>query len=107
MGLIILGVIIGFVSGWIMLRALINIRMKGMLESIANTPLPVQEIKVVDIDLIRIKDRVYAYDRKDNSFLGYGNTKDEMVEYLRKKYPNTSFMAKPTNVKEVDFNDTV
>lgn len=107
MGLIILGVIIGFVSGWIMLRALINIRMRGMLDSIANSPLPQQEPKIVDIDLIKIKGRVYAYDRKDNSFLGYGNTKDEMVEYLRKKYPNTSFMAKPTNVKEVDFNDPV
>jgi hypothetical protein len=107
MGLIILGVIIGFVSGWLMLRVLINIRMRGMLDSIANSPLPQQEPKVVDIDLIKIKGRVYAYDRKDNSFLGYGNTKDEMVEYLRKKYPNTSFMAKPTNVKEVDFNDTV
>ena len=107
MGLIILGVIIGFVSGWLMLRVLINFKMKVMLDSIVNTPLPKQEIKVVDIDLVKIKGRVYAYDRKDNSFLGYGNTKDEMVEYLSKKYPNTSFMAKPTNVKEVDFNDPV
>jgi len=107
MGLIILGIIIGFASGWLMLRALINLRMRNVLDSIANSPLPQQEPKVVDIDLIKIKGRVYAYDRKDNSFLGYGNTKDEMVEYLRKKYPNTSFMAKPTNVKEVDFNDTV
>jgi len=107
MGLIILGVIIGFASGWIMLRVLINYKLKTMLGSIADSQLPQQETKVVDIDLIRIKDRVYAYDRKDDSFLGYGNTKDEMVEYLRKKYPNTSFMAKPTNVKEVDFNDPV
>lgn len=105
MGLIILGIIIGFVSGWLMLRALINLRMRNVLDSIANSPLPKPEIKVVDIDLIKIKDRVYAYDRKDNSFLGYGNSKDEMVEYLRKKYPNTSFMAKPANVKEVDFNE--
>lgn len=107
MGLIILGVIIGFASGWIMLRVLINYKMKIILGSIADTPLPKPEIKVVDIDLVKIKGRVYAYDRKDNSFLGYGNSKDEMVEYLRKKHPNTSFMAKPTNVKEVDFNDTV
>ena len=107
MGLIILGVIIGFVSGWIMLRVLINYKLKTMLGSIADSPLPTPETKVVDIDLIRIKDRVYAYDRKDDSFLGYGNSKDEMVEYLRKKYPHTSFMAKPKNVKEVDFNDTV
>jgi hypothetical protein len=107
MGLIILGIIIGFASGWFMLRVLINYKMKMMLGSIIDSPLPKPEIKVVDIDLVKIKNRVYAYDRKDNSFLGYGNSKDEMIEYLRKKYPNTSFMAKPTNVKEVDFNDPI
>jgi hypothetical protein len=56
---------------------------------------------------VKIKDRVYAYDRKDNSFLGYGNSKEEMVEYLRKKHPNTSFMANTKNVKEVEFNDSI
>jgi hypothetical protein len=105
--MIILTIVLGFILGWFTLRLLINYKMMRMLDNIANSPLPKPEIKVVDIDLIKIKDRVYAYDRKDNSFLGYGNTKDEMIEYLRKKHPNTSFMAKPTNVKEVDFNDTV
>jgi len=107
MGLIVLGIIIGFVSGWIMLRILINYKLKAMLDSIANSPLPKPKTKVIDLNLIKIKDRVYAYDRKDNSFLGYGNSKTEMVDYLRKKFPNTSFMAKPKNMKEVEFNDTV
>lgn len=107
MGLIILGVIIGFASGWILLRVLINYKLKTMLGSIVDSPLPIPKIKVIDIDLIRIKDRVYAYDRKDDSFLGYGNSKAEIVEYLRKKYPKTTFMAKPKNVKEVNFNDTI
>ena len=107
MGLIILGIIIGFASGWFMLRVLINYKMKMMLDSIANSPLSKPETKVVDIDLVKIKDRVYAYDRKDNSFLGYGNSKEEMVEYLRKKHPNTSFMANTKNVKEVEFNDSI
>lgn len=105
MGLIILGVIIGFASGWIMLRVLINYKLKSMLGSIVDSPKP--ETKVIDIDLIRIKDRVYAYDRKDDTFLGYGNSKDEMVEYLRKKHPKTTFMVKSKNAKEVNFNDTL
>jgi len=105
--MIILTIVLGFILGWFTLRLLINYKMMRMLDNIANSPLPKPETKVVDIDLIKIKGRVYAYDRKDNSFLGYGNSKDEMVEYLRKKHPNTSFMAKPANVKEVDFNDTV
>jgi len=105
--MIILTIVLGFILGWFTLRLFINYKMMRMLDNIANSPLPKSETKVVDIDLIKIKDRVYAYDRKDNSFLGYGNSKEEMVEYLRKKHPNTSFMAKPANVKEVDFNDTL
>ncbi len=102
-----IGMIAGIICGWLILRALINHKMKMVLDSIANSPLPKPELKVVDIDLVKIKDRVYAYDRKDQSFLGYASTKDEMIADLRKRFPNTSFMAKTSNLKEVEFNDTV
>lgn len=105
--MIFIGVLIGFIGGWIMLRMLINHRMKIMLESIANTPVPKKEIAVMDINLIKIKDRVYAYNRKDKSFLGYGDTKAEIVDSLRKRYPRTSFMANHSNIKEVEFDDTI
>lgn len=102
----IIGTLLGFALGWCMLRVLINYKMKLMLDSIANSPTETK-LKVVDIDLVKIKDRVYAYDRKDNSFLGYANSKNEMIDDLRKRYPNTSFMAKSSNLKEVEFNDTI
>ena len=102
----IIGALLGFALGWCMLRVLINYKMKLMLDSIANSPTETK-LKVVDIDLVKIKDRVYAYDRKDNSFLGYANSKNEMIDDLRKRYPNTSFMAKSSNLKEVEFNDTI
>jgi hypothetical protein len=101
MGLIILGIIIGFVSGWIMLRALINYRMKAILDSIANTPLPQKELKTVDIDLVMIKDRIYAYDRSNQNFLAHGNTKAEIIDSLRTRFPDTSFMAKTSNLEDL------
>jgi len=102
----IVGALLGVALGWYIQRVLINYKMKLMLDSIANSPIETK-LKVVDIDLVKIKDRVYAYDRKDNSFLGYANSKNEMVDDLRKRYPNTSFMARSSNLKEVEFNDTI
>lgn len=99
MGLIVLGIIIGFVSGWIMLRVLINYRLRLMLDSIANSPAP--ELKIVDIDLVRIKDRLYAYDRSNNNFLAHGDTKDEIIDSLRARFPGTSFMARTSNLKDL------
>lgn len=99
MGLIILGIIVGFISGWIMLRVLINYKMKMMLDSIANTPKP--ELKTVDIDLVRIKDRLYAYDRSTHNFLAHGDTKAEVIDSLRARFPDTSFMARTSNLEEL------
>jgi len=101
MGLIILGVIIGFISGWIMLRVLINYRLRLMLDSIANSPLPEKELKTVDIDLVMIKDRLYAYDRSNNNFLAHGDTKAEVIDSLRSRFPHTSFMARSSNLKDL------
>jgi len=101
MGLIVLGIIIGFVSGWIMLRVLINYRLRLMLDSIANSPAPEKELKTVDIDLVRIKDRLYAYDRSNNNFLAHGDTKDEIIDSLRARFPGTSFMARTSNLKDL------
>lgn len=101
MGLIILGVIIGFISGWIMLRVLINYRLRLMLDSIANSPSPEKELKTVDIDLVMIKDRLYAYDRSNNNFLAHGDTKAEVIDSLRSRFPDTSFMARSSNLKDL------
>jgi hypothetical protein len=41
---------IGFILGWLALRALVNFKMHRMLDSIANSPLPKEEAKVVNIE---------------------------------------------------------
>jgi len=82
-----------------MLRALINFRMKKMLESIAETPTIINK---VEIDIVKMKDRFYVYKRDDNSFLVYGETKQDLIDQLHTRWPDKAFMASPKNLEELD-----
>ena len=103
-----IGAILGYALGWFMLRALINYKMKTMLDSIVNSPIPEKaENKKVDIDLVKIKDVVYAYSRENPQFLAQGSTKEEIVANLKRRFPDTSFMASPKNIKEVGLDEPI
>lgn len=103
-----IGSILGFALGWYMLRVLINYKMKLMLDSIVNSPTPEKkELNKVDIDLVRIKDVVYAYSREDPHFLAQGSTKEEIVANLKRRYPDTTFMASPKNLREVGLDESI
>jgi hypothetical protein len=106
--MIFLSIIIGFIIGWVALKLLINHRIKQMLESIVNSPLPEKkEAKKVDIDLVKIKDVIYAYSREEQEFLAQGITKEEVVANLKRRFPDTSFMASPKNLKEVGLDESL
>ena len=106
--MIFLSIVIGFIIGWLALKLLINYRLKEMLDSIANSPIPEKkESKKVDIDLVKIKDVVYAYSREDPQFLAQGTTKDELVANLRYRFPDTTFMASPKNLREVGLDESI
>jgi len=95
--------VVGTFVGWCALRLWAIRRMKKMLGSIADTPLPKDQIdNKVEIDLVRIKTHVYAYDRKDQAFLASGSTKQEITDNLQKRFPTKKFMASPSNIAEVD-----
>jgi len=106
--MIFLSVLIGFIIGWIALRFLINYRLRTMLSSIVNSPLPEKkEPKKVDIDLVKIKDVIYAYSREDPHFLAQGTTKEEVVANLKIRFPDTTFMASPKNLREVGLDESI
>ena len=77
--------------------------MKSMLDSIANEPKPGP--KIVNINLIKMEHAVLAYDRDTQMFLGQGKTKQELIDILRTRFPNTNFMANSQNLKET-YNET-
>ena len=100
-----IGVMLGILFGWALLRVLIYFRLKRILENIAEAPLP--EPKKIDVDLVRIKDIVYAYTKDHREFLAQGATKDEIIGNLRHRFPNTTFMVTPSNLKDVKLDDPV
>lgn len=98
-----LAFLLGLVIGWFALKALIMLKVKRMLDSIANEPIPQAPTKkIVNIDLVRMDHAVLAYNRDTQQFLAQGTTKAEIIELLQKRFPDTSFMANAQNLKEID-----
>lgn len=98
--MIFLSFLVGAIVGWLALRTLINFKMKRMLKSIVESE-PPKIINRVDIDIVKMKDRFYVYKREDNSFLVYGETKQDIIDQLHTRWPDKAFMASPSNLKEV------
>ena len=96
--------ILGLISGWVLWQIAFYLKMKRMLDSITNAPKP--ELKVVNINLVKMDHAVLAYDKATQMFLGQGTTKDELVSILRKRFPDTSFMVNSQNLRDT-YNDTV
>jgi hypothetical protein len=97
--------VIGFIIGWFALRALINFKVKLMLDSIANSPIA-DPAKTINLDFFKEKGSIYVHNRDTSEFLARGKDREEITELLKKKYPNTPFVANTKNLKEV-FDDTI
>ena len=97
--MIVLTLAIGFVLGWFALRALINLKMKRMLDSIVNSPIP--EKKTINLDFVKMDHAILAYNRDTQQFLAQGSTREEITALLLKRFPDTSFMANTKNLEEV------
>ena len=99
------GFVLGFIAGWFVIKAIIMYKTQQILKSIADTPLHEKEKKIVHINMTRLKDRFYVYNNETKAFLTQGASKAEITEDLQKRFPDTSFMANPANLKEVGLND--
>ena len=97
--------IAGFLIGWFAMKGLVMFKVHRMLKSIAEEPVQQQQIKTVDISLVKMDHAVLAYDKKTQMFLGQGATREELTEILRKRFPNTNFMVNSNNLRET-YNDT-
>jgi hypothetical protein len=95
----ILTFVIGFILGWLVLRGMINLKMKRMLDSIVNSPTP--DKKVINLDFVKMKHAILAYNRDTQQFLAQGSTREEITALLLKRFPDTSFMANSKNLDEV------
>lgn len=96
--MIALSLVVGFILGWVALRALINLKMRRMLDSIANSE---PDRKVINLDFVKMDHAILAYNRDTNQFLAQGSTREEITQLLVKRFPDTSFMANKKNLDEV------
>ena len=98
--MIILSFIIGLMVGYVLFRVWTLYRMYHMLKSIADTPSPKPEAKTVKLKFTRVKDHVLAHDWDSQMYYSQGQTKQEIIDDLRKRYPAISFTCNPFNLKE-------
>lgn len=96
-----LGLILGFCVGWIALKVVIYFKVKQILDSIDKEPIPKPETKTIKLNFTRTQDRIYAYDSTNDTFMAHGETKQEIIDSLNKRFPQVSFTANVNNMKEV------
>jgi hypothetical protein len=96
--MILLAFIAGIAVGFLIIRCLIILKMKRMLDSIANSPIP--DKKIVNINFVKMDHAILVYNRETQQFLAQGNSKEEIVQLLAKRFPDTSFMANSRNIEE-------
>jgi hypothetical protein len=102
-----LGLLVGFVGGWILLKVILLFRVKKILDSIEEQDAQEKpkEPTVKNLKFEKIGDRIYAYDTETNSFVAYGETKQQIVDSLNSRFPYISFKANLQNMKEVGLDD--
>lgn len=92
--------IFGFVTGWMLLRALVHHR----VNTFKNNLLQAIEKKVpeeVGIKFTKHKGIVQVHNSETQEFLVQGTSKEEIVQLLENRYPNIIFKANSKNMSEV------
>lgn len=102
-----LGVLLGIVIGWILLKVIIFYRVQQILNNISQQDQPnkLKEPTVKHLKFERIGDRIYAYESDTNAFMAYGETKQQIVDSLNSRFPYISFKANSKNMKEVGLDE--
>jgi hypothetical protein len=102
-----LGLLVGFVGGWILLKVILLFRVKKILDSIEEQDMQEKpkEPTVKNLKFEKTGNRIYAYDTETNSFMAYGETKQQIVDSLNSRFPYISFKANSQNMKEVGLDE--
>lgn len=86
----------GFI-GYNIHKAYTNYIIKSILKSI-KFDVPAESISVI---MRKEGNKIYVYDADTKMFLTHGISKDEIIDNLKKMYPNQSFKASAENMEDV------
>lgn len=92
--------IFGFVTGWLVLKTLVQYRVKQVRDILMQTiekSLPEE----VTITFTKSGDLIQVHNSVTQEFLAQGTTKEEIVQILEDRWPNKVFRASSKNMEEM------
>ena len=94
--------VFGFWVGWFVRELVAIHRLKGITEELEG--FEDDEPDQVRISIEKVNDTYFVYNTDDNnSFMAQGNTRKELEDALRNRFPDTIFACPDANLKEVGF----
>lgn len=99
--------IVSFIAGWYVREWHATIKMNQFINKVErNTLEKLEEIRrnVIKIKIEKHEQRFFVYALEDNEFMAQGDSRKELEENLRKRYPGRTFAAEEDNLKEVGFS---
>lgn len=91
----------GFATGWFALRGLVLYRMRGIKKLFEEAEAKSKATEIM-VKFVRNGDHVYAYNADTDEFLAQGTTRQDIVDSLKKRFPNVTLRASPANLKEAN-----
>lgn len=100
--MIYLGIIlVSFYAGWKLREKMAFFRIAQHLK--VEVAQELEDSVKVEMLIEKNGDMFYLYNKETDVFLAQGTSLEEIKPILQKTYPNCTFSASATNIKEVDF----
>jgi hypothetical protein len=92
--------IFGFVTGWLVLRTIVQYRVKQVKDILMQT-IEKSMPEEVMITFSKEGDLIQVHNSATQEFLAQGSTKEEIVQILEDRWPNKVFRASSKNMEEM------
>lgn len=96
---IFIGIVIGVFSGWKMREVHAQITLNRMFETAEKEKITES---IVSLELHREHDSIYVYDKKTNIFLVQVKSKEELFEFVNKKFANKNVIISKDDMALLD-----
>lgn len=96
--------IFGFACGWFALQLWVTYRAKkiiAQIESRVEENIKASQETKVEVEFQKQGHKIYAYRVSDGSFISHGDTLEELVQDMQKRFPTITFVGNSQNIKEV------
>lgn len=99
----ILMIVFSFAAGWILREIVAVHRIKDMIDELQDMDDESDEPDQIRISIEKVDTTFFVYNLEDNSFMAQGNTRKELEEALKTRFPGVVFACPEANLKEVGF----